>query len=246
MKILASIVIVILLLCGGALWFLSGDSLNEFVRQQIEKIGTEVTEQKVVVGAVDIKLTQGSGSILNVDLANPAQYKEPNAFTLGEVTLDINLKSLTESPIVIDAVIIRDPKFFAEITADGQSNIQDLIAAVERQTKQASSTAATPEAKSTNETKLTVNKIVLEGTELMVDLSALGNKAHSVMIPSIHLRGVGGKEGLPADQLGAAIAKQALSQLWSEAKKVQKEKLINEAKDKLKEKVQKKLTDLFK
>jgi hypothetical protein len=244
-KILASIVIVVLLLCGGALWFLAGGSLNEFVKQQIETIGSDVTGQTVSVATVDIKLTQGAGSILGLNLTNPEQYKQPQALALGEVTLDINLKSLTKSPIIIDAIIIRDPKFFAEITSDGNSNIQDLIAAIDKSTK-TQATATTETADGGEETKLSVSKIVLEGTELMVDLSALGNKAHSVVIPSIHLRGVGGKEGLPASQLGSAIAKQALSELWSEAKKVQKDKLVDEAKQTIKDKVQKKLTDLFK
>ena len=245
-KILASIVIVILLLCGGALWWLAGGSLNEFVKQQIETVGTQVTKQNVTVQAVDIQLTQGAGSILGLNLANPSQYKATHAFTLGEVTLDINLKSLTSSPIVIDAIVIKDPKFFAELTSDGNSNIQDLIDAIDNTSKSEATTTTPEQASSGEETKLSVSKIVLEGTELMVDLSALGNKAHQAVIPSIHLRGVGGEQGLPASQLGTAIVKQALSELWSEAKKVQKEKLMDEAKQSITDKVQKKLTDIFK
>ena len=67
MKIIASIIVVLLLLSGGALWFLAGGSLNEYVKSQIETVGTQVTEQAVTVKAVDIKLTSGAGSIL----ANP-------------------------------------------------------------------------------------------------------------------------------------------------------------------------------
>lgn len=246
MKILASIVIVVLLLCGGALWWLAGGSLNEFVKNQIETIGTEATGQSVTVQAVDIKLTKGAGSILGLNLANPSQYKESHAFTLGEVTLDISLKSLTSSPIVIDAIIIKDPKFFAELTSEGNSNIQDLIDNLDNKSKSEATAPSSEQASSGEETKISVSKIVLEGTELMVDLSALGNKPHQVVIPSIHLRGVGGEKGLPASQLGIAIAKKALSEMWSEAKKVQKEKLMDEAKQSITDKVQKKLTDLFK
>jgi hypothetical protein len=245
-KILASIVIVVLLLCGGALWWLAGGSLNEFVKNQIQSIGTEVTGQSVTVDTVDIKLTKGAGSILGLNLANPSQYKAANAFTLGEVTLDISLKSLTSSPIVIDAIVIKDPKFFAELTSEGSSNIQDLIATLDSKSSGEATAPSSEQASSGEETMLSVSKIVLEGTELTVDLSALGNKAHQAVIPSIHLRGVGGEKGLPASQLGTVIAKQALSEMWSEAKKVQKEKLMDEAKQSITEKVQKKLTDIFK
>ena len=122
-KILASIIIIILLLCGGALWFLAGGSLNEFAKQQIETTGSQVTGQKVTVQKVDIQLMQGAGSILGINLANPAKYKQPHAFTLGEITLDINLESLSKmEPIIIDALIIKNPKAFAEFTSSGNSN----------------------------------------------------------------------------------------------------------------------------
>jgi len=245
-KILATIVIVILLLCGGALWFLAGSSLNEYVKQQIETIGTQVTEQSVTVQAVDIKLSQGAGSILGVNLANPTKYQQKKAFSLGEITLDINLESLTKSPIIIDALIIKNPKVFAELTSAGSSNFQDIIKAIEKNTAENGTKSSTEDAKNGQETMLAVKRIILEGTELTVDLSALGNKAHTVTIPSIHLRSIGGKDGLPASQLGAAIVKQALTELWQQTKKIQKDKLVDKAKQSLKEKAQKKLTDLFK
>ena len=94
MKIIASIIVVLLLLSGGALWFLAGGSLNDYIKNQIETIGTQVTEQPVTVKAVDIKLTSGSGSILGINLANPKTYSQPSAFSLGEMTLDINLERL--------------------------------------------------------------------------------------------------------------------------------------------------------
>lgn len=246
MKVLASIVIVVLLLCGGALWFLAGGSLNEFVKQQIETVGSQVTEQKVTVQAVDIKLSQGAGSILGVNLANPAQYKQKNAFSLGEITLDINLKSLSKEPIIIDALIIKNPKVYAELTSTGGSNFKDLLNAIEKNAPISKGESNTDKPKSNQEPLLSVRKIILEGTELTVDLSALGNSAHTVTIPAINLDQVGGEQGLPASQLGAAIVKQALTKLWQQTKKVQKDKLMNKAKESLKEKAQKKLTDLFK
>ncbi|MFT6918959.1 MAG: hypothetical protein ACJA2G_001594, partial [Cognaticolwellia sp.] len=70
-KIIASIIIVLLLLSGGALWFLAGSSLNGYIKGQIETVGSKVTEQKVTVKTVDIKIASGAGSILGINLANP-------------------------------------------------------------------------------------------------------------------------------------------------------------------------------
>lgn len=246
MKIIASIIVVLLILSGGALWFLAGGSLNEFVKTQIETVGSQVTEQKVTVKAVDIKLTSGAGSILDLNIPNPSQYKQANAFSLGEITLDINLESLTSSPIIIDAIVIKSPKAFVELTQSGGSNIQDLLNAIERNTPkgESASTEQAPTDKSP-EPMLAVKEIILAGTALSVDLSAFGNKEHTATLPNIHLNNIGGDNGLPASQLGTEIAKQALAKIWKQAKETQKQKLKDNLTEKLKDKAKKKLTDLF-
>ncbi len=243
MKIIASIIVVLLLFCGGALWFLAGGSLNEYVKNQIETVGSQVTEQAVTVKVVDIKLTTGAGSILGINLANPKAYSQPNAFALGEMTLDINLASLTSSPIVIDAIMIKSPTAFVQFTQTGGSNIQDILDAIERNTPKADATVN--DTTSGNEPQIKVSKIILTGTALTLDLSAFGNKEHNATLPDIILSNVGGDSGLPASQLGSEIIKQALSRIWQQAKATQKKKLTDSAKEKLKEEAKKKLTDLF-
>ncbi len=246
MKVIASIVVVILLICGGALWFLADGSLNEFIKSQIETVGLQVTEQKVTVDKVDIQLSKGAGSIYGLNLPNPEQYKAKNAFSLGEITLDINLESLTQEPIIIDAIVIKQPKAVAEITASGGANIKDLLDSIKRHLPKSSGGSETEQPTSqAAEPKISVSQIILAGTELSLDLTALGNKNHQLTLPDIKLANIGGKGGLPASQLGTVIAKEALSAIWQQAKDAQKQKLKKLAKDKLKEKAKKKLSELF-
>lgn len=248
MKILASIIVILLLLCGGALWFLAQGSLNDYIKNQIESVGSQVTEQSVTVRAVDIQLAQGAGSILDINLANPKTYNQPVAFSLGEMTLDINLESVTSTPIIIDAIVIKSPKAFVEFTKTGGSNIQDILDAIERNIPKGDSAPADTQG-NTEEPKIKVTQIILAGTALTIDLSALGNKEHSATLPDITLNNVGGESGLPASQLGSEIIKQALSKIWQQAKATQKKQLTENAKEKLKEKFEekakKKLSDLF-
>ncbi|MEW6990072.1 hypothetical protein AADZ91_05215 [Colwelliaceae bacterium 6441] len=247
MKFLASIVVVILLACGGALWFLAGGSLNEFIKAQIESEGKKITEQNVVVDSVDIQLTKGAGSIKGLRIDNPKSYSYPHAFSLGEVTLDINVESLTSEPIIIDAIIIKDPKAFVQFTDSGNSNIQDLLEIIKRNAPQSTGKDTTTDdtTSATPEPKLSVSKIVLAGTALTVDLSALGNKEHKATLTDITLNDIGGSAGLPASELGSVIIKEALSAIWRETKKTQKEQLKQQATDKLKDKAKKKLSELF-
>jgi len=249
MKFLSAVIIVILLFCGGALWFLAGGSLNEFIKTRIETVGKQLTEQTVSVNTVDIQLAKGAGSILGLNLSNPSQYSYPHAFSLGEITLDINLASLTKEPIIIDAIVIKNPKAFVQLTATGDSNIQDLLKTIKTNIKNSQSDASSTEQQSPGseqeEPKLSVKKIVLAGTALSLDLSALGNKEHQATLTDITLTNIGGDAGLPASELGSVIIKEALSAIWQQAKKAQKTKLKKQAVESLKDKAKKKLSDLF-
>ncbi|WP_286234772.1 hypothetical protein [Thalassotalea sediminis] len=244
MKVISSIIVIILLLCGGALWFLAGGSLNEYVKAQIESVGQQLTEQKVSVNKVDIQLTKGAGSIFGLTLPNPNKYNYPNAFSLGEITLDIDIESLTSDPIVLDAIVIQKPEAFVEFTKAGGANIKDLIDTIEKNLPK-SKQASKPTSDGQPEPKLTIKKVILAGTALSVDLSALGNKEHQATLQDITLTNIGGSEGLPASQIGSVIVKEALSEIWRHTKQVQKEKIKAKATEKLKEKAKEKLSELF-
>ena len=249
MKLLSAIAVVILLACGGALWFLASGSLNDIIKAQIETVGKQVTEQTVAVGSVDIQLTKGAGSILGMSIANPEKYSNPHLFTLGEITLDINVESLSNQPIIIDALIIKNPKAFVQLTETGGSNIKDLLDAIERSLPKSDSSSAEQSKSKATEPVISVTKVVLAGTSLSLDLSSLGNSEHQVNLPDITLNNIGGEKGLPASELGSIIAKEALSAIWKQTKNTQKEKLKEQAKDKieekLKDKAKKKLSELF-
>ena len=244
MKFIASLLVVILLVLGGGLWFLANGSLNDFVKAQIESVGATVTEQQVKVDVVDIKLLEGAGTIKGLTLPNPKGYNQANAFSLGETTLDINLESLTTEPIVIDAIIIKAPQAFVQLKADGSSNIKELLDIIN---KNVGSSSTQPEKTETTgpEPKLSVSKVVLEGTQLTLDLTDLGNKTHQLTLPNINIANIGGSAGLPASEVGSAIIKEALSSIWKEAKQQQKKALKEKATEKLKDKAKKELGKLF-
>lgn len=240
MNKLASVAIVLLLSFGAALWYLASGSLNIYIKEQIEQQGSAYTEQTVSVTQVDMKLTQGAGSISGITLSNPDIYQQKNAFSLENVTLDINIKSLTEEPIVIDEIIIKNPQAFVEITSDGKSNFNDILDALDRnlpKTEESASQQPKQEQSPRDEPKVRVEKIIVSGVALTLDLSQLGNKAHQLTLPEINLTNVGGEQGLPASQLGGEIIKQVLKQISRAAKKEQKEQIKSKIKDKIKDKL---------
>ena len=230
----------LLLIAGGAFLFLSGDAINALIKQNIEQVGSKVTEQSVTVAKVDMKLLKGAGTINGLVLSNPSKYSAPSAFSLNEITLDINLESLTTDIIVIDQIVIDKPEAIVEFTENGEANFKDILDAIKSNTASASQ----PEQESkTGKTDpiIRVNKFVLAGVSLTVDLTKLGNKAHQVTLADVNLTNIGGQAGMPASKLGAELVKQALSSIWKQAKKQQTEILKDQVEDEIKDKVKEKL-----
>jgi hypothetical protein len=235
---------ILLLIAGAAFLFLTGSAVNNLIKKQIEIVGTKVTEQSVNVAKVDMKLLQGSGTINGLVLANPAKYSAPSAFSLNEITLDINLESLTTDLIIIDRIIIDKPEAVVEFTENAGANMQDILDAIKKNT--ASDNQEKSDTPSNNENKadpiMRVNKFVLAGVALTVDLTKLGNKSHQATLTDIVLTNIGGEKGMPASKLGGELVKQALSSIWKQAKKEQTKILKDQVEGKVKDKAKEKLS----
>jgi len=241
MNKLAVFAIAILLICGAALWLLAPGAFNNYVKTQIETLGSETTEQKVTVNNVDFKLTKGMAAINGLAISNPSKYQQKNAFTLGTIALDIDIASLAKEPIIIENFTIKNAKAFVELTKSGGANFKDIIDAINKNPSKTTSTKSEQQ----DEPKVSVNKLILSGIGLTLDLRQLGYKEYQENLPEINLGAIGGEAGLPVSQLGIEISKKIMNSIWQQAKKVQGKKLKDKAKQKLKKET-KKLEDKYK
>lgn len=242
MNKLAIFAVALLLCFGGALWYLASADWNGFIKSQIEVHGSELIEQPVTVDNVDIKITEGFGGIYGVGFANPSKYSQPKAMYLGEVSLDIDVESITGSPVVLEAIVLKKPQAFVEFDKAGNTNIQDLLDVINAKMPKDGAPVEPEKKKSSKpETMVAIKNLVLEGLALTVDLNAINGEQYNVEIPAINLSSIGGNEGLPVSQLGAAIAKKLLKAIKNEAK----EQYEQAMKDKVKDQIEKKKEDLF-
>lgn len=244
-KIILFVLVFILVVSGGAVWFLNSDKLNSLIAQQIAVQGNKFTEQEVSVKKVDMQLLHGAGTIHGLTLHNPKPFSATPAFSLNKTTLDINIESLATASnggaIIIDELVIDKPEALVEFNETGGSNIQVILDAINRNLP-ASSTANTANTESGgSDPKVRVKNFVLAGVSLSVDLTKLGNKIHKKTLTDIKLTNIGGDTGLPASELGGVLLKRALSAIWKSAKKEQEELI----KDKVKDKVKNKAADLL-
>lgn len=107
----APIVFILLLSCGATLWFLASDSLNFHIKNQLQAIGSQLSEQEVKIENVSIHGYQGIGIITNLLIKAPTTQNPPpmekNTLTIASIDLVINRESLNKEVVIIESVTIQ-------------------------------------------------------------------------------------------------------------------------------------------
>ena len=216
-KALIVIVILLLIVAGGIYYFLT--NLDAIVKAAIEQYGSEVTQTAVRVDRVKIDLKQGAGGIYGLTVANPAGFKAKHAFSLGETSIKIDLKSLRDEVIVIDAVTVRAPRVSYEMNAAREGSLNKLYDNIAKSLPAGDKGAKPAEAGP----KLIVRKLVVEGGAIDARVVPLDNKQYTVNLPAIRMANLGAPRGATASQL----AKEILARVTREAQDEVKRQLID-------------------
>jgi hypothetical protein len=188
----------------GAYYLLS--NLDSIVKSAIEQYGSEITGTRVRVGSVKISLTEGRGTIRGLRVGNPSGFSNDDAFSLGEITLDLDSGSITKSPIVIETLTIAAPQVRYEMTANAKSNVDAILANVK---KYQGSSGGQPAAEESGgePLKLKVQKFTFQDGKVDVDVTALAEteKDTSVALPALTMKNLGGETGGPPGDIGAEV-----------------------------------------
>ena len=196
--------------------FLVVSNLNAIVAQVIENEGSDVTDTRVAVAGTAISLREGRGSLADLTIANPAGFAATKAFRLGEIVVDIDLKSVRSEPIVIEEIRVTAPVVNAEFRQDGSSN----LAVLNRNVKEYALRFSTRDRESGSDDRpespqkrIRIKRLVFEEGRIAVDATELGLERRTVELPAILLEDVGGIEGTTP----AGIAQSVLMSLTERA-----------------------------
>lgn len=221
--IVVGVVVVVVVAAAMAIYYIASN-LNSLVAAAIEKHGSDVTETRVKVSGVDISLREGRGSITDLHVANPEGFKSRDAFSLGDITVDIDLGSVREDPVVIDEVRIRAPVVFAELTETGDSNIDEIRKRIQAHTAGTGGSSGGDG----GEKNIRITKFVFEKGRIEVDATALGIEKRTIELPEIYLQDVGGKNGAPPDQVAKLIFTEVAKKVGSEIANSEVDRLIED------------------
>ncbi|MDP6477679.1 MAG: hypothetical protein QGG38_04985 [Nitrospinaceae bacterium] len=90
---------------GVGLFFLVS-SLDKIITHAVETFGSDITQAKVSLDKSKISPSAGKGALKGLTIGNPKGFQTDNAFALGQVSLALDMESITEPTVVINEIII--------------------------------------------------------------------------------------------------------------------------------------------
>jgi hypothetical protein len=204
----------LLLIVGGAFW-LQGN-LDGLVQSAIAKYGSAMTGATVKVAGVNIKTTDGQGTLTGLLVGNPAGFKTPFAVKVDTIELEVDVASLTKEVVVVKKIAVIAPEVIYE-KGDAMTNFDAIQANI--------ATYLGPSTNSGPGKKLIVQELTIRGAKAQASAAFMDGKTVSVPLPDITLRDLGkAKGGITPGELGLEITNALEKRLTSA---VSFDKLLN-------------------
>lgn len=234
--ILIFILLVIVAIAGSIYYVFS--NLDDLIKDAIETYGSQATQTSVRVESVNMRLTEGAGSVSGLTIANPKGFSMPLAFSLGEIRLGIDLQSLQQEPYVINEITVIAPEIFVEINKDNKINLNvlknNLLASIPSADKTA---GVKSEETAVVGPRLIIRNIKFADGLIKAKVAALGDKEYKLKLPHIEMTNLGGSKGLTPTELTSEI----ISRLSDQAVKQVKKRVIDARLEKIKAEAKAKL-----
>lgn len=220
----------ILVVVVGLVVMLLVGQLDKIVKAMVERVGTDTLGTQVTLAGVDISLTSAAGGLNGLTIANPEGFSADNAFELDQVSLDLDLSTVTSDEIVIETVVVDGAHVVFE-EQGGRINLQELLNNVDSAPADAPTEGEeAPEGEGPTlvikEFRFTNAKARLISENLAQDVN--------VLIPDIVLHDIGSKgKGVTARE----AAQQLLDPLIRQVLDGAQDQLMDQLKDKASKKI---------
>lgn len=171
-------------------------NIDSIIRTTVEEVGSRATQAKVTLDEVEIS-TDGNGALRGFTVGNPAGFEAPSAFRLGDVSVSLDVASVTEDTVHVREIMINGPEVTYEWVSGG-SNLETLKRNVEEFAAAGSkSDSGRSEASGEGGKKLVIDRLVLRDGKVTVAANAEFLKGRQLKspLPDIEMRDIGKKSG---------------------------------------------------
>jgi hypothetical protein len=197
MKKWLTILLLIGALAAAGLFWLRGN-LDHWVKEAIVHYGSSMTQAEVSVGQVQIRVTDGVGTIRDVRVENPAGFKTPHALKVAEIEVSIDPATLTHDVVVIRKIAILAPDVIYE-----KGDVSTNFDALQRNIATAVGAGNTS---GSGSKRLIVEELTVRDAQAQASAAFMQGKTVAVNLPNITLKNLGkDKGGLTPGELGAEV-----------------------------------------
>lgn len=148
---------------------------DTFIPTTVSKIGTLALGTKVEIKKFSSSLT-GKVDIQGLSVANPEGYKNPNAFVLDHVYVDVSILSLLSSEIVIREILVTGMQVDLEAKLN-RTNLGELKANVEKLAPQKDTSKADKQEEPADTDNASQKSVVIEKLNINNNFISLSNSA---------------------------------------------------------------------
>jgi len=222
-KVLIGLAAIIVLVIGAGVYvfMFAGD----IIKTVVEKVGSDATQAKVTLNAVDLDMIQGSGAMKGLTVGNPQGFKTPSAFELGTIALHLDTASLKSDTVIVKSIIIKGPVVTYEKAGDN-SNVDAIKANVDSYAKKFGGAGGAAKKEEGQGKKVIIEKLTITGGKVKLNAGVLGDKTLDAALPDLTLTDIGKDKG------GAnpgEVAKAVIDRLTAGIMAINPEKLIGNA-----------------
>lgn len=185
-KIVAGLVLIVVIALGVGIFY-----LDSIVEKSVARFGPEITGTPVTLDESSLKPWNGAGSLSGLAIGNPAEFGSENAFSLGQIEVDIDLSSLRSEVIVIDRVAIIQPEVLY-INNGSTDNLRALMANV---TSRFGGSEASATESETSAKKVIINEFIFADGKVSASHFLLGERRMAIDLPDLQLNGIGRESG---------------------------------------------------
>jgi hypothetical protein len=245
--LIGAIVLLLVLIIGGAYWAYNYFDWHSKVRQMVHIYGSQVVGTDVNIGRIDVSLKDGRGSVSDITVGNPNGYSKDLIINLGTAAVKVDVESVKKAlmetakktgpkvkTIVIDEVRISKPEVTYELMDLNLNNANDVMANIKKNTaSSAKKEEPKPADKDAVQYNVAIKKVIVEDGTATIAAGLLGvSKSLSIPLPTVTVSNVGTeKQGITIGDGLARIFQEILKTTVSAVSKVDLSGLLSGAGD---------------
>jgi hypothetical protein len=201
-RLLAAGGLLLAVLAGGGWWLYV--QLDAIIKRAITHYGSQMTQARVSVDAVQLRSTDGIGIVRGLEVGNPTGFRSAHAIKVGVIEVAVDVRTLADPVVVIRRIVIDAPDIVYE-QGESLTNFDAIQQNIARSLAGGSSEGG---ASQKTARKLIVDELIIRRARAKVSAAALMGQTVSTTLPDITLRRLGRAEGgLTPAQLGQIVAR---------------------------------------